>query len=135
MFWLTVSFGIVAVVFSFFFGFNACEIFSVPKPEKKSKCFYLFWFNFFGSIVGWAAFWIILFKILRYVDFSCQADIGFGDLVLALVAFAGITGHLPMATMGIFVSFGDLAKNLFKKWLMPPNNANEADVEKPSDLS
>jgi len=115
--WLSVALAVAAVPFSIFFGLKACEIFSVPEPNKKSQRFYLFWYNFFGSLVGWGALWVILFKILRCVDVSCQADVGIGDLMLALVAFAGITGHLPMATMGIFKGLQDLAIGLFKKWL------------------
>lgn len=117
LFWITVGVGIVALVFSFFFGLKAREIFSVPKPKEKSQRFYLFWFNFFGSLVGWLALWVILFKILRCVGGACQIGVELGDLVLALVAFAGITGHLPMATMGIFSGLGNIANSLFKKWL------------------
>jgi len=115
--WVTVGLGIVAFTFSFFFGWKACEIFSVAEPKKMSQRFYLFWFNFFGSLIGWFALWVILFKILRCVSGPCQAGVELGDLVLALIAFAGITGHLPMATNGIFSSLGDIAKTLYKKWL------------------
>jgi hypothetical protein len=115
--WTTVGFGFVAILFSLFFGWKACEIFSVPEPKKTSQRVYLFWFNFFGSLVGWLALWVIVFKILRCASGSCQAGVELGDLVVAFVAFAGITGHLPMATMGVFSSLGDIAKVLYKKWL------------------
>jgi len=52
--WITAGLGIVAFLFSLFFGWKACEIFSVPEPKKASQRFYLFWFNFLGRCsVGW----------------------------------------------------------------------------------
>ena len=117
LFWLTIGTGIAGVLFSSFFGFKACEIFSVQKPKEFSQRLYLFWFNFFGSAVGWFALWVILFKVLSCVEGSCQTGTDFGDLLLALIAFAGITGHLPIATMGIFSGLRDIAKSLYKKWL------------------
>src|SRR2546429_7206408 len=117
LFWFTVGIGIAGLVFSTFFGLKACEIFSVPKPKELSRRFYLVWFNFFGSAVGWFALWVILLKVLRCVEGPCQAGTELGDLLLALIAFAGITGHLPVATMGIFSGLRDVAKSLYKKWL------------------
>jgi len=58
LFWLTVGIGIAGILFSSFFGFKACEIFSVQKPKELSQRLYLFWFNFFGSAVGWFALWV-----------------------------------------------------------------------------
>ena len=115
--WVTVGIGVTAILFSAFFGLKACEIFSVQEPKKVSQRFYLFWFNFVGSLLGWLVLWVILFKILRCIDSACQAEINIGDFILVLVAFAGITGHLPMATMGIFTGLGNISKGLFKKWL------------------
>lgn len=117
--WLVVGFVfvILALGFSLFFGCKACEIFSVPRPGKKSQRFYLFWFNFCGSLVGWGALWLIIFKVVRCLEISCPAEISFGDLLLALVAFAGITGHVPMSTMGNFNSLAEVARNVLKKFV------------------
>lgn len=51
------------------------------------------WLNFLGSMVGWWAFWCLL---TYYVDHrSSHASLTYIDMVLAIIAFLGITGRLP----------------------------------------
>ncbi len=103
----------VACAASAFFGVAACAIFSVPWPASWQGRVYLFWFNFCGSAFGWGALGVLFNRLGP----QASADaVTLGDCGLALVAFAGITGHLPMATMGIFRGLGNLAITIYKKW-------------------
>ncbi len=48
------------------------------------------WFNFLGSLVGWWAFWIVLYEFyVRRLAFS-PVDAG-----LMLIGFIGMSGYLP----------------------------------------
>jgi hypothetical protein len=92
----------LAVIASLFFGFAACSIFAVPWPKSFAGRLYLFWFNFCGSLVGWGALAILGDRYWPCVSGSCAVQAAFSDFALALVAFAGVTGHIPLATMGLF---------------------------------
>jgi hypothetical protein len=111
-----IVFLIAALVASAFFGFTACRIFSVPWPPSVPGRIYLFWFNFCGSIVGWSALAILADRYWPCIGGSCAVSVQFADFAVALVAFAGVTGHLPMATMGLFKGLHAVAAALLKKW-------------------
>jgi hypothetical protein len=106
----------IAVAASLFFGFKACEIFGVPWPRHWAGRLYLFWFNFSGSLLGWAALAVLCHRLLPCFSGTCSIDLGVSTFALALVAFAGVTGHIPMATMGIFRALANLAQRIFSRW-------------------
>ena len=105
-----------AIAASLFFGLKACEIFGVPWPKHWAGRVYLFWFNFFGSLLGWGALAVLCHRLLPCFSATCSVDLGLSTFALALVAFAGVTGHIPMATMGIFRGLADIAQHMFSKW-------------------
>lgn len=109
-------FAVIALAMSAFFGFMACRIFGVAWPDSWAGRLYQFWFNFTGSIVGWLALAIEVKRVLPQLETDAAPILSWVDAVLSLIAFGGVTGHLPMATMGIFVSTSRAAAALLKKW-------------------
>ena len=82
------------LVASLLYGWNACAIFSEP-PDGKPWAWkvHQFWFNFLGSAAGWIACSILVSK--------WRADSGHIDWLLAVVAFIGMTGHMPKAVSSV----------------------------------
>ncbi len=115
-------FRVVALVFSLFFGVFAVRVWPVQPPEKdeawndghwwKSKArywlAYQFWFNFVGSLVGWAALWFVVPKSWP----TTLPRVTWDSAVLAVVAFAGVTGHLPGAFMQLLLGIAALLQVL-----------------------
>lgn len=86
----------VMVLASLLWGIRG--IFFYPENTKGVKIFFImgiyqFVFNFVGSLAGWFSAYI-LFKRLECTAPSFK-DLGIVDLILFLVAFLGLTGHLP----------------------------------------
>ena len=106
----------VAIAASLFFGLAACSIFAVSWPRSFAGRLYLFWFNFCGSLLGWGALAILGDRYWACVSGSCAVQVSFSDFALALVAFAGVTGHIPLATLGLFRGLAAFAASLLKKW-------------------
>jgi hypothetical protein len=56
--------------------------------KNEKEFFHEYLLNFFGSILGWAAAYHMLF-------FRWGEALGLTDLVVIFVAYVGITGYLP----------------------------------------
>ena|SRR5258706_10215993 len=111
-----VVFLVAAVAASAFFGLEACTIFSVPWPSRWPGRIYQFWFNFCGSALGWGTLAVLYGRVGPHWSGATSTTFTLTDFGLALVAFAGVTGHIPMATMGIFRGLSDIAIAMFKRW-------------------
>ncbi len=96
--WLNWIFVIFGLLFSVFYGLKACDAFGVNSKEKPwAWHIHQFWFNFLGCGIGWCVAWLLTLRLWGNVlDFHPWSDLG-----LILVAFIGITGHLPYAISGI----------------------------------
>ena len=97
--WLFWSF---AVGSSLFLGLFSWKIHPVqtPGPWNKHWPWYVFqaWFNAVGSLTGWYALWALRSSWTTCLTGgSCSVELTWGAGLHALVAFAGITGHLPWA--------------------------------------
>lgn len=96
-------FWLIALAASLCYGYWTPEIFQVkatgkwPQPPRLHQ----FWVNFFGSLVGWATLYYLLEMRLRVFDKVPNTAPGAIDIALLLVAFLGVTGHLPYAFVGI----------------------------------
>jgi hypothetical protein len=102
----------IALVASFFYGWKCFEALEVGVDWKKKTWAWRLhqrWFNFSGSLVGWGALWIVFRKVCVY-----PSPVRWFDVVLMAVAFVGITGHLPFATMGLLQGIKDLALKALK---------------------
>ncbi|MFN0315332.1 MAG: hypothetical protein ACKVQA_09875 [Burkholderiales bacterium] len=102
-------FASIALVFSIFYGWKACDIFDVWTQDKKLAWkIHQFWLNLAGSIVGWAALWAATGGTLLTV----HPTLSITDAVLLLIAFVGITGYLPYAVVGLLQGLVALAKKV-----------------------
>lgn len=92
------AFWTVALIASGLCGYYANEIFNGEKAGCKlnAKGFHQFWLNFVGSFVGWAALWVLVQKYHGCIFQGCSIHHFSWYIFVALIAFVGITGYLPM---------------------------------------
>ena len=106
--WFNVSFAMAAVGGSAFYGIKAVEIFDVPTKDRKwSWLQHQRWFNFLGASVGWIALWFLARDVNAAglsIDFTSQ------QVLLGILAFAGVTGHVPLGFSGVLQGVTELAK-------------------------
>ena len=111
--WFNIIFLNIAIFFSSFYGLKAFEIFQVNTVDKpRSWKIHQIWFNFSGSIAGWIALWLLIRKILHCIMSSSFNTVDISDSMLFLLAFIGITGHLPYTIAGIIESLKELATKI-----------------------
>jgi hypothetical protein len=91
---------ILAVAGSIWYGITAYKVFDVQPvdPCGSVKRIHQFWFNTFGAAVGWLAGWVVLF---RWLSRSATDEPSAWMILVAVVAFVGITGHLPLALQSL----------------------------------
>jgi hypothetical protein len=106
------AFLIVALIASGFYGGNAWYIFVSSEPPSGAQWWHQFWLNFAGAIVGWAAVWLLLRKFGTCGANECVKDVGVLDLVVTLIAFVGVTGHLPNVAVSLVSGTARLAGKL-----------------------
>lgn len=99
--WLPWLFWGVAIVASSLYGAFAIQIFVGSKTFPRPWVWHQRWFNFFGSMVGWLAAWLIILRHCGWPITTCVGPTDGWDLVGALIAFLGMTGHLPFTIMGL----------------------------------
>lgn len=93
---MDVAFWLVASACSFWYSRHAIEALDVGymdrfRIEGSIVCqMHERWFNFLGSLMGWWAFWLLLYgQFVRRVPFQAT------DLGLIIIAFIGMSGYLP----------------------------------------
>jgi hypothetical protein len=120
--WLPQSWGLRAFLMvvagsSAFYGFGCFRIWPSddPKPGEHSRIWFLhqYWLNALGCATGWLAVFLLLRKYGSIVD--AEISVSGGDVVLAIVAFLGLIGHLPFMATGIAVAIRDAAKKALEK--------------------
>lgn len=99
-----------ALAVSGFYGVYAFAIFGGDVPTKRSQRAHQFWFNFVGSLFGWVALFFLVQKFMPVASGAKVPDVGFWDVVLSLIAFAGITGHLPWVFVDLKFAIAAIAK-------------------------
>ncbi len=120
--WIIVPFWLVALGASVFYGARARDVHVAPgkdsgDPYKDLKPAYRvhqFWFNFAGSFAGWCAVWAM--NPAACLRSECTANLTWGSAALAVVAFAGVTGHLPAIFARLVTNLAGLFA-LLSKWL------------------
>ena len=71
------------------------------KRAKLAWTLHQIWFNFIGSLAGWAALYPIAIKFERFVIRTEMSEFGIWDAIACFVGIVGITGHLPLAVYSI----------------------------------
>jgi hypothetical protein len=107
----TALFWIVAIFASAFYGWKAVDIFVPPAQRDPSWAWRLHqrWLNFLGAFVGWMALWLLSKKFAPCMVDQCINDVGWLHVVGALVAFVGVTGHLPYFVVSLVGGVAGLA--------------------------
>ncbi len=103
------AFWSVAGGFAIFYGVGCFRVWpgdDPTSPVSRTWLAHQYWLNGVGSLVGWVALYFLLQK---YVHGESIGE-GAKDFALGLVAFLGITGHLPLTAVGIAVAIRDVAK-------------------------
>lgn len=97
-------FWLFAFVMSAVYGWKAIEFFSEPGNTNEASYTkwqraHQFWFNFVGAFVGWTALWLLSLNFAGCLLGKCptEARLEIWDALGTLVAFVGVTGHLPSA--------------------------------------
>lgn len=110
---LVIAFWLLAITASVFYGLKACVIFEVPTCGKTWPWkLHQFWLNFAGSAVGWIALWSLVPRVIGCFAHGCSAELTWSDVGVFFLAFVGVTGHLPVAVVGIAFSVKEIASKV-----------------------
>jgi hypothetical protein len=113
---------VVAATWSLIYGFAAFHIHGAPVPKgfKRSfpkgwQLFHQIWLNLLGAAMGWLAGWVVLNRWLACPSFMCADEPKFATIALALAAFIGMVGLLPMAVVTGVTALKSVAEAYFEK--------------------
>ena len=103
-----------AVIASATYGLGCFKIHGEFKPAaigwpRKHQYF----FNATGAAVGWLAGWVVLVRWLSCSGFVCQGEPTGWTILLAVLAFVGVTGHLPLVLMQSIAALRELLKKIW----------------------
>lgn len=121
----------VAIVMSVTYGigcYTALQVRKEDMPKTRGEWWHQFWLNGLGVAVGWLAGWVVIVRWLSCHGFVCQGEPGGWTILLALVAFAGMTGHLPLTLITSIAAI----RALLAKWF-PAETGQVSDKPKNSD--
>jgi hypothetical protein len=116
--WVIATFWGSAVVVSGLLGYFCLEVHNVKVPEEYPRAARIHqrWFNFTGSLAGWVALWCLVRRAGGVSWFSSSSGQATGsDFALAFVAFVGVSGYLPYATMGAVKALETLVAEALKR--------------------
>jgi hypothetical protein len=106
---------LVALIASLFYGCNALKIFDMPSEERSGAWrLHQFWLHFLGSAVGWIAFWFLVPHVKDCLMRPCAPVFTSSDVVLFFLAFVGVTGHLPLAVVGVLFTVTNLLDRIVR---------------------
>lgn len=88
----------LAVVGSLIYGFGAFKLHGVNPPASGWQRWLQYLLNGAGAAVGWLAGWVVLVRWLG-CTYVCQGEPTGWTILLAVLAFVGITGFLPLTLM------------------------------------
>jgi hypothetical protein len=102
-FWFVASFWGLALVVSILLGVYCREVHEIKSTELSgTRLVQQIWFNSIGALFGWAALWCLV-RRAWHAAWLCSSSTGtatLSDFALGFVAFIGVSGYLPYATMG-----------------------------------
>lgn len=101
--WFVVTFWVVAFVGSGLLGVYCREVHEIEKARLSGvRLAQQMWFNFIGALFGWAALWCLARHAwsAAWLRSSSTGTVTVSDFALGFVAFVGVSGYLPVTTMG-----------------------------------
>lgn len=105
-----IAFWVVSLLASVFYGWKAFEAFDVATEKRKWGWWvHQVWFNFAGALVGWLAAWVVVQDAWPCLTSACTATLTWTNGILSVIAFIGVTGHLPFAVSGVLQAVKELA--------------------------
>lgn len=104
----------LAITWSVFYASKCYSIFGVySKSKPLAWHIHQRWFNLLGCLSGWFSLWVMLPDAWPCLAAGeCVPDVSVSKVVLSIVAFVGITGHLPYAVAGLLEAIKELALKL-----------------------
>jgi hypothetical protein len=119
--WIALIWTLLAVVGTFFYATTAMKIVTPGCSYTKEQACHQRWLNGLGAFSGWVILWFLIRRFHPCVFSQCEASFGFWDAVAALLAFIGITGHLPAVIVspiaGLTLAISELVKAIVNKLL------------------
>ncbi len=114
--WFISVFWTVAFLASLFHGFYCFEVHGIKDKAKYhiAALIQQWCFNFIGSLFGWIALWLLVRRcggLSSFLSYSPATE-RWSDFALAFVAFVGISGYLPFATITNIRNVRELADKL-----------------------
>jgi hypothetical protein len=102
-----------ALILSVSYGLGCYAALDAPKPNNFIARLHQFWFNTIGAATGWLAAWVVIVRWLSCPSFVCRDEPSGWTILLAVIAFIGITGHLPLAVISSISYLRALLSKLF----------------------
>jgi hypothetical protein len=103
----------LAVLGSLFYGFGCYTALVAPRPEKLVALVHQFWFNAAGAAIGWIAGWVVLVNWLSCPGYLCRGEPKGWTIAAAILAFVGVTGHLPLTINRTIAAIHYLVRKMF----------------------
>ncbi len=98
--WVHWGYFFAATVGSLTLGLGAYRIHGETEPrESDARRWWQKFFNTVGAAAGWLAGWVVLVRWLGCAGFVCDGEPSGWTMLLAVIAFAGISGQLPFSLM------------------------------------
>jgi len=102
----------VAVIGSLVYGFGAFRIHGESTPRAQGwPRRHQYWFNGAGAAVGWLAGWVVIQRWLG-CEYVCIGEPTGWTILLAVLAFVGVTGFLPLTLMSTIAALKALLAKL-----------------------
>jgi hypothetical protein len=103
----------LAATASLIYAFKAFGIHGVKAPPEDAPRRHQYWFNGVGAAVGWLSGWVVLRRWLSCDGFVCVGEPNGWTILLAVVAFVGVTGYLPMTLLHTIAALRALLDKVF----------------------
>lgn len=107
------AFFLVAIIFSVLFGIGAPRMFGINSKEWGIWIWaHQFWLNFLGSFVGWLCLWLLGVRVHVWAASDYATPLGAWEVFLFAVAFIGVTGFLPMASVTLIQNLSNWVRKV-----------------------
>ena len=103
----------LAIAASLVYAFKGFSIHGVKAPPENAPRMHQYWFNGVGAVVGWLSGWVVLRRWLSCDGFVCVGEPNGWTILLAVIAFVGVTGYLPTTLIHAIAALRALLDKVF----------------------